>query len=839
MSFDSKNNKKNSPFMQYNSSDFEDSRLERVSSAPPQSACSLFGEEEPFQFVLTNEDGTPLQIDYSDETEELETVSTHKDENNMKELEKLKELESSIAELSLLEAQANKNSKQELTSSQLHTMSSSRDVVSPMDQTSIPKSSSTVEVETKHHSRLSDLNKQKKIDMTMSHSSCNDSKLNSKSSIYQSNNQIQMIQSENDLQDATGKINKLKDSIQMVEQIQNKESFQMDEIQKIIHEVGVPGDWEIEMESEGEDNTDEFSKFMSIEKLMHEFSNGTSSELLSKIHCPPDLPKINQISSFPTHYPSTGLLSVSEIKDQLESLDAKENTNNNDLEDWDFEFESDENQNLSEFVKFMQIEKLTQQFSAVNTFNVLEEVLHILRISERTPVDVKFINNKSKNFDKSSGDTCSAKMQVLKNKISTGMEKIRIEFNRATGSNVASVIENIKKIQIEKVQEMKEVASFVFEKIISEPIYFDVYLQIVGQLKASNWKCEEEAKMVDKTQTCFFGTLLSLAKRRLEADHDWFASIDESSLSYSNRADLEDQIEDKVADKIKKKEHALGAVNFLVTLYLKNITGLANAQMVIDKLLSRNSAEYIVMLCYVYKPLMEKLVHMNRNDLANRIISYLKANEKNTKDVRLQLDIEKALKYNPMISVTPVKSPPKNSFEGLLAIENDNVSLKSDTEILQTYISDMVTSVSSFTDEDEIIEFGNKIYKDVDRFNNTAFYIAYFIELVSNYKYFTRLLNILLTKLLPKMVDIKEVLDTLKEEMDMLSIDVACASKNYAELLCHLRALNKLTNEEFESYKLPQFTKHSSVLLKKWKETSDPKLQLVASEEEIQKLNNF
>lgn len=807
MSFDSKDFKKNSPFMNSNSTDFEDSRLERVNSAPPQSS-SLFEEESPFSFVLTNEDGTPLQIESSEESDDSNNRS-------VEEKEKLKELQDSIDQLSLIEVQSrmkiqsenkeysNKNSSNDNnttkyyeigTSSTIHNENcigtpSTHSEFSPITTTNINISHS---IQLPGHVHL-DLQVTDKTHSPSNKASCNTvdnwvlddtTHHQRQSTTYESNFKVQKIQSEKG-----------------------------------------QGDWEIEMDSEGTDNTDDFSKFMSIEKLISEFSSSHTRETV------PQIPNF-QISDREFN----AEMSVPELKDKLKALSI--DSVYNELEDWDFEFESDENQNLSDFVKFMQIEKLAQQFPEVNTVNVIDEILNILNMKERQPVEINFINTKIKGNEKLSIDTAASKIQNLKNKVSTGIEKIRIEFNRATGTNVSSVIDNIKKIQIEKVQEMKEVAAFVFEKIISEPIYFEVYLQIVGQLKESNWKCEEEMKMVDKTQTCFFGTLLSLAKKRLEADHDWFAAVDESVLSYSNRMDLEEQIEDKVADKIKKKEHALGTVNFLVSLYLKNITSLSNAQMVIDRLLSKNSPEYIVMLCYIYKPLIEKLVHMNRNDLANRIITYLKANEKSTSDVRLQLVIEKAVKYNPLNTTAP-KAIPQNSFAGMLTQESESTPTKSDAEVLQSYITDIVNAVSGFVDEDEVIEYGDKVYRDIDRFNNSEFFTAYLIELVSNYKYFKRLLDILLLKLLPKLIDINEVLGSLKDEMEMLSIDVGCASKNYAELLCYLRGLNKLNKVEFESFKLPQFFKHSSSLLKNWKEAEDSRLPIVATDEEIQKLNSF
>lgn len=428
-----------------------------------------------------------------------------------------------------------------------------------------------------------------------------------------------------------------------------------------------------------------------------------------------------------------------------------------------------------------------------------------------------------------------AKINALKNKMSTSIESIRIEFNRVTGSNLNSVIENIKKVQVEKVEEMKLVSAFVFEKIISEPLYADLYIFIVGQLKASAWKCEEEKAMTEKSQTCFFGTLMNFAKQRLETENDWYAEVDMNALDRGSRAELEKQIEERISEKIKKKQHALGNVYFLISLYLKNITGLPNVVMVIERLLSRNTPEHIIMLCFVYRPLMEKLVNMNRTDLAARIVEYLKANEK-TPELRLQIEIEKALKFNPL--GTTAKQTPRNSFAGILSVDADEPK-KSDSEVLQGYISDVAGAVATLADDEEVAEYAERVYKNVDRFDNHAFFLAYLVETIANYKQFHRLVTILLNKLLPKAIDLGAVLKDLKEEMHMLCIDVACASKNYAELLCLLRAKDKIQQSDFDNLKLPQFIKHAMPLLKKWKENGDSRLAIVATDEEIHKINEF
>lgn len=499
-----------------------------------------------------------------------------------------------------------------------------------------------------------------------------------------------------------------------------------------------------------------------------------------------------------------------------------------------FDCDSEENVQPSEFIKFMQIEGLLRQFPPLDIDALNDRINSILNLKERTPVDIKFYFAKGE-------DTYLEKIKHLKLKVDSPIEKVRIEFNRVTKANVGSVIENLSKIQIDKIEDMKEIAAFVFEKVISEEVFFNVYIKIIGELYKT-WLCEEEKKLKNCKQSCFFGTLLSLAFKKFESQHNWFAQVDESILSTTNTSDIDEKIEECFAEKSKRRLHALGAVSFVVALYVNNITGVHNAAVVVDKLTSSFTPENVVMLCHVFGPLGQKLLANNRRETLKKIFDYLKAHSK-CGDLRLEVEIDKAFSANANLigSLKAISSPASqraNSFASLVIEEPKKIEkAKSDDDVLREYVMNISDCVDNISDPDDVLDVGDKIFKDIDKFNNLKFLKAYLVEMITNHKICRKFLSILLNKLVPKAVLLTEALFSVKEDMAMLSIDFPCSTKNFAEFLCHAKARDLLTGEDFEKLKPNEFLKRAGSLLREWRDSKDNRLSKVLSEEDaVQKL---
>ncbi|ELA41531.1 uncharacterized protein VICG_01395 [Vittaforma corneae ATCC 50505] len=516
---------------------------------------------------------------------------------------------------------------------------------------------------------------------------------------------------------------------------------------------------------------------------------------------------------------------MSDLKSMLSELSLKDSNDVN-----IFDCDSEENGQLSEFVKFMQIERLLKQFPPLDIDALNDKINSILKINERTPVDIKFYFAKGE-------DIYLEKIKNLKSKVDSPIEKVRVEFNRVTKSNVGSVVENLFKIQIEKIEEMKEIAAFVFEKVISEEVFFNVYIKIIGELYKT-WLCDEEKKIKNCKQSCFFGTLLSLAFKKFESQHNWFAQVDESILSTNSTSDIDEKIEECFAEKSKRRLHALGTVNFVIALYINNITGVHNVTVIIDKLTSTFTPENVVMLCHVFGSLGHKLLANNRRETLKKILDYLKSHSK-CGDLRLEVEIDKTFSANVNL-INALKSTPSpilqrsNSFASLVVEESKKVEkLKSDDDVLREYIMDIGDCLDSISDPDDLLEVGDKIFKDIDKFNNRKFLKAYFIEMITNHKIYQKFLNVLLNKLVPKAISPAEALFDVKEEMSILSIDFPCSTRNFSEFLCHAKARDMITHEEFEKLKPNEFFKRAGNLLREWRDSKDNRLPKVLSEEDI------
>lgn len=496
------------------------------------------------------------------------------------------------------------------------------------------------------------------------------------------------------------------------------------------------------------------------------------------------------------------------------------------------ECDSGEDEKPSDFIKFMQIERLIKQFPPLDVDALSTRISAILKIEERTPVEMSFFFVKGE-------ETYLEKIKNLKAKVDSSLEKVRMEFNRVTSGNIASVVENLGQIHIAKIDDMKEVAAFVFEKVISEEVFLEVYVKIIKELHKS-WVCEEEKKIKECKQTCFFGTLILLAFKKFESPQNWFADIDQASLTPSGSASFADKVEECYAEKTIKRAHAVGTVRFVVSLYINNIIGAQNVTGMVDKLTSTFTPENVVMLCSIFGPLVSKFLANNRVEPTRKMYEYLKKHSK-CASIRLQVEIDKTFaKCEGLVSTLrqgASGTQRSNSFASFAAEEPKiPESPKSDDEILDEFIYNTSLSLDSISDPDDVMEMGDKLFKDIDKFNNMKFVKAYVTEMLSNHKVHPKLLRILLERLLPKAISLPEALSSIKEDLPLLSIDFPHFLKHFSELLCYVRAKGQLTNEEFNKLKPNEFLKRAGSLLKTWRDTKDERLLKVLTEEEISRV---
>lgn len=197
--------------------------------------------------------------------------------------------------------------------------------------------------------------------------------------------------------------------------------------------------------------------------------------------------------------------------------------------------------NLSDFDKFMKIEALIKEFPVADNVSVKARVEEMLAVRERNEVQLKLIMKKKSN-------AINDKIKALKEKKDTIIEKIRTDLNRVTSENESEVVKSLSNIKVEKVDDMKEIAAFMFEKAINESVYLKTYTSMIGKLKKS-WKTTEELSMSDKTQTCFFGTILRYMVTKIKTPVNWGTQIDI------------DEAKEDLIDELKKKSKEIIAEN--------------------------------------------------------------------------------------------------------------------------------------------------------------------------------------------------------------------------------------------------------------------------------------
>lgn len=472
--------------------------------------------------------------------------------------------------------------------------------------------------------------------------------------------------------------------------------------------------------------------------------------------------------------------------------------------------ESEESDFPGEFERFMLVEELMSLYPPTDESTVRACIAQILAVQERTAIPFDLIPKR-----KEGAALMNEKLRALKEKKDTALERVRNELNRVTDSNLAEVIDNLLAIRVERVDDMKEISAFVFEKAINEQLFLKLYATIIGRLKKV-WKTTEELAMTDKSQTCFYGTLVKYLIQKITARHGWSSQVDISKLQASSRAELEQQIEDLEAERLFKKKQAMGAINFLVMLYDINVIGPTNITTVVNSLIgSAPSPEHVEMLCAIVKSSGNKLVMNNKEDLVNKILQYLRQNDKRHGgriDYLIERTAKEAARY-----MNGAKAQ-NNTFAGLVHEEEERKPVRDEDEIATEYVLGLAKRLGGDEDTDGIV-------KGVDDFlaehSSERFFTAFFVETVSNHRIGGNLQSLFLHHLSSRPADLPGSLRALKDQLGMLSIDFPISTTRYSELLVHLRGANLISSDLFESLKTNEFSKKIEPLQRRWRETGD------------------
>ncbi|KAI5151554.1 hypothetical protein ENBRE01_2215 [Enteropsectra breve] len=506
------------------------------------------------------------------------------------------------------------------------------------------------------------------------------------------------------------------------------------------------------------------------------------------------------------------------LAEKLKNLSLKKEDYVLNLDNFCFE---DDDEVISPLQQLLQLEQLCILYPGQNHENAAKKVTDLLERTERTPTQSSWII-------KPETSTVAENAKALRSKTYSSLEKVRAEFNRVTKDNYIEVIKSVLEIRVETIAQMKEIAAFVFEKVVNEPLFLDVYIAIIGELKKT-WKTTEEMRE-NKSSTCFIGMLFKYIWDRVNARQNWNYDINIDGIKAANQMEFEALLEEQETERLMKKRQSIGAVEFCSELYLANIISPKNIVVVIDDLLKKESSEHVEMLCVALKKVASKFLATQKTEIVQRIINYL-GRQMNSHGIRLEYLVESVLRKMPKIDGENRETKfgsGMNRFGDLTAEEPAKAVEKiiPEEEIIDNFVMGLGSKIKQSTDSftvDEIVI----IVDDFMRIHSQKkFLFAYLMETVSNYKFFSEMVEFIF-KLKIENAALLEALVELKEEIPMLSMDFPVAYRQYAELLCMLRGEKQLLFADFTKLKHSEFDKHSTILVGRWKESSDARLALL------------
>ncbi len=455
--------------------------------------------------------------------------------------------------------------------------------------------------------------------------------------------------------------------------------------------------------------------------------------------------------------------------------------------------ESDDLQDITEFRRFLQLNMLLKMLPDITDEYVKETVDGILSCKERKAVIINFIQ-------KNNIMACAAeKLKMIKEKKESQIERARNELNRVTSGNVQHVIRNLLAIRVQKVDDMKEIASCFFDKSIKEVVYQEVYIQILNALKKT-WKSVEEEQMVNKSQTCFFGWFLRLGIEKLKSKQNW--------SKRPNSASTQAEEDDLEAERLKAKKHYIGTINLFIKLYELNIIGPSNIISVIDHLCEVPTPENLESIALISTSLGIKFASNDRFSVIKKMQAYLTKNQISP-TTRLGFIIENALEsIKNALKGTAKPIENNNVFAGLKTVEECVPSQQKPPRSIQTKEADVSEKIFAISKKVSPKIFDNdyttitkEILESISAFGSDAIFLEFFKEITSNYHKSEALIHFFLNHLVTYAPSLFPLLIKLKEDIPSIEIDFPFAKKNYATFISKLSNEKLISNSEYDNLK--------------------------------------
>lgn len=489
---------------------------------------------------------------------------------------------------------------------------------------------------------------------------------------------------------------------------------------------------------------------------------------------------------------------------------------------------------LSRVDQFKIIEWLYIKLNRSNaTDMLLEEVIENLK-KPKSEISLNLILRKREK-------TMSEKLKNLKEKKYSCLEIAKLQFNKVTLDKISLFSKEILDLKINTVDEMKELASFVFVKAITEKAFLDTYTKLIGILK-KNFKCDEEKNM-GKESTCFFASLLKLMMKKIEENHTFNRDI---YIDKENKTEIEieEEIENAELARKLKRTQAIGAISFCVSLYKNSITGVTNIKNAVNFLTKKPSSENIELLCEILRQGGPQL-NINHSETVNQILHYIETH--NIYGPRMEIIIEQTIeKLKREIKLNNVSTKNSNIFANLfisntgIAESEEKINEREDIE--KYFEEEILPGLGSCYEIADLEDMVDIIVHGFNQFNQSEFVFHYFTYVVTDNKNGSKLIelySVFLADIISnKGVNIFSIIKRIKNDLNIYYIDYPCSKIKYPEMLCFVKSTGKITNEEFNALKVPDFEIKVKDLVYKWHSTSDERLHAVFNDCDIDRIIN-
>ncbi|EPR79063.1 Transcription initiation factor 4F subunit [Spraguea lophii 42_110] len=406
----------------------------------------------------------------------------------------------------------------------------------------------------------------------------------------------------------------------------------------------------------------------------------------------------------------------------------------------------------------------------------------IFGVKEREKIEIK-IENKifSDNKNRMVKKRYDRKDEVVRT--------FRLELNRIAISNAKETLDRIKRLRIAEEADMITMANILYEKAISEKTFAKLYAFVIKEL-SKTFKTEKEIR-TNPPKTIFFTTLIKLCQTTVASKEKWsdMTSISESNLSYQEKMEEQNLIEEQFTEKSKRRERYLGTIRLITLMYTYTIISYKAISMCINSLLTNPDEESVETLCFLLENSVEKLVNCDKKDVVIKIINQLKNMVEN---------MDNRIKFMVFDTIDKVKTfiTPKTNKEKTTSKKNAFSGLKIESE--NEITMEDIKRVGNITDEvhlmnlDEMDRLVEEIKEKEQKkeINKKIFLEAYIQVLLENFTHFYKHLQFILILLnnYTQPSELSNIIANIKNRLPDIVLDSPFAEKHFHILLFMLKA---------------------------------------------------